>query len=140
MRSVFAGRDGLPILAAGTYITTDESPMRERWGGWYVTGTCGRQRHMGDQTVKDAEAAASLDLDRGANVTDLRRFCDTSRYLSGQSDIVALMVIEHQTHLHNLIARASYETRRALHYEEALSKDLHRAPDLQSESVRSRIK
>jgi hypothetical protein len=38
MRSVFPDANGQPIFTAGTYITTDQSPMRERWGGWYVTG------------------------------------------------------------------------------------------------------
>jgi hypothetical protein len=34
-------------LKAAALITNDQSPMRERWGGWYVTGTHGKQQHLG---------------------------------------------------------------------------------------------
>src|SRR5207237_9695025 len=36
---------------------------------------------------------------------------DTSGYLSSRSDIVALMVFEHQMHLMNLLARIGWEAR-----------------------------
>ena len=41
--------------------------------------------------------------DSGANVTDLSNRIDTSKYLTPHSDIVALMLLEHQTRMHNLI-------------------------------------
>lgn len=140
VRSVFPGRDGLPVYSAGTYITRDDSPLPQRWGGWYVTGTHGRQYHMGNLTVKDQEQADSLDRSAGANVTDLRRFFDTGAYLSPHSDLVALMVLQHQTHLHNLITKASYETRRALSYEQLLNRELAREQGFRSESTTRRIK
>src|SRR6185436_18534056 len=31
--------------------TTDQTPMKERWGGWYVTGTHGAQVHAGNTTL-----------------------------------------------------------------------------------------
>lgn len=34
MRSVFADATGQPILNAGTFLTTELSPLEERWGGW----------------------------------------------------------------------------------------------------------
>jgi len=36
-------RDGLPVFSADTFLARDESPLEERWGGWYVTETHGRQ-------------------------------------------------------------------------------------------------
>src|SRR5207247_1213252 len=45
IRSVYPDAQGQPILSEGTYITTDQSPLKERWGGWYVTGRHGMQRH-----------------------------------------------------------------------------------------------
>ena len=48
VRSLFVDRSGQPLLASGSYRTDQTSPMSERWGGWYVTGTSGRQRHMGN--------------------------------------------------------------------------------------------
>ncbi len=140
VRSVYPGRDGTPVLSAGTFITRDESPMDQRWGGWYVTGTHGRQYHMGNVTVKDEAQALALDRSTGANVTDLKRFFDTSAYLTPHSDLVALMVLQHQTHVHNLITRANYETRKALHYEQLLNRELDRGVNYRSDSTVSRIK
>jgi hypothetical protein len=140
VRSVYPGRDGMPVLSAGTFITRDESPMAERWGGWYVTGTHGRQYHMGNLTVTEEVQPDMLDRSAGANVTNLRRFFDTSAYLSPHSDLVALTVLQHQSQLHNLITRASYETRKALHYEQTLNRELKRGENYRSDSTVSRIK
>lgn len=140
LRSVYTGRDGLPLLAAGTFITTDRSPMEERWGGWYVTGTHGQQLHMGNLFVRNVAEAENLDRTRGANVTNLKKLFNPEPYLSPHSDIVALLVLQHQTHVHNLIAKASYDTRRALHFEQLLNRELKRAPDFRSDSTTSRIR
>lgn len=90
--------------------TTDESPLNERWGGWYVTGTHGDQRHLGN-IVLNAPASAfgdlrAADFARSSNVIDLSGRFDTTRYLSPHSDIVALMVLAHQVQVHNLMALA----------------------------------
>src|SRR3954451_13840265 len=49
VRSLFVDRQGLPLLASGTFRTDHSSPLAERWGGWYVTGTSGLQKHMGNK-------------------------------------------------------------------------------------------
>ena len=140
VRSVYPGRDGLPFFSAGSVVSNDQSPMKERWGGWYVTGTHGGQRHMGNLILRNAGEAEGADLSQGANVTDLRRHADLSRYPTRHSDIVALMVLEHQTHLQNLITKANYETRRALHFEAALKRDLKEPGDKHFDSTLSRIR
>jgi hypothetical protein len=90
--------------------TTDRSPFVERWGGWYVTGRVGNQKHLGNVVLKSPASAirppSSVDLTRSSNVTDLSGRFDTSRYLSAHSDVVALMVIAHQMEVQNLIALA----------------------------------
>ena len=48
VRSVFVDSQGIPLLASGSHRTDHTSPLAERWGGWYVTGTSGRQKHMGN--------------------------------------------------------------------------------------------
>jgi len=121
MLSVVPDRQGKAINAAAV-VTTDRSPFRERWGGWYVTGTHGKQTHMGNQTFRAPareitsipEYIANLDLTPGANVTDLTGRIETKPYLSQHSDIVALMVLAHQTHVHNLIMFATYRLHVAL--------------------------
>jgi hypothetical protein len=121
VRSVFARADGNPDLSAGSFLTTPESAFSERWGGWYVSGTHGDQRHMGNVIARGSDPEALLDRDAGANVSDLRTFVDTTPYLSGHSDIVALMVLEHQTHVHNLLTRANWRTREALRDERRMN-------------------
>lgn len=140
VRSVYPGRDGLPVFSAGTFVTTDQSPMEERWGGWYVTGTHGDQLHMGNLTVGNEAQAETLDRSAGANVKDLRRYFDTSAYLSPHSDLVALTVLQHQSYVHNLITRAGYEARKAVHYEELLNRELNRGANYRADSTLSRIK
>src|SRR2546430_574651 len=46
VRSTFCDADGMPILSAGTFLTTQESPLSERWGGWYVSGVNGTKAGM----------------------------------------------------------------------------------------------
>src|SRR5262249_55868993 len=63
-----------------------------------------------------------------------------SNYLTPHSDIVALMVLEHQTDAHNFITRANFLTRQAMHYQESLNRELHEPADRVWDSTKSRIK
>jgi hypothetical protein len=49
------------------------------------------------------------------------------------------MVMEHQTQMHNAIAWANYETRRAIHQSEIMNEVLERPKGLLSESAERRI-
>jgi hypothetical protein len=87
----------------------DATPLVQRWGGWYVIGDFGDQPHLGNLST----AADLLEHDRhrdgpGRRV-DLKKRLDLTKYPAAHSDIVALLVHDHQTHLHNLIARVNYE-------------------------------
>jgi hypothetical protein len=106
--------NGRSVSHEGWYLTTDRSPIRQRWGGWYVTGTHGDQEHMGNLIVTEPADREQFLLTRGANVTDLDGLVDTSPYLSKHSDIIALMVIEHQVTVQNLIIAANWRIRTAL--------------------------
>jgi hypothetical protein len=139
VRSVYPEETGQPAFNAGTFSTSHESPMSERWGGWYVTGTHGKQTHMGNVLVTDRAAPEKLDFKAGANITDLATRFDTSAYLAPASDIVALMVLEHQVKLHNLITLANYQTRIALHYSRAINKALGEPEDQISETTARRF-
>ena len=41
LRSVYASPDGTLVPGAPTYITDQNRPLAERWGGWYVSGKAG---------------------------------------------------------------------------------------------------
>ncbi len=139
VRSVYSSPSGLPHFGAGTFRTNHSSPLKERWGGWYVTGTHGTQRHLGNVVSQDSEHPDQLDLEAGANLTDLTSRCDVSPYLRGHSDIVALMVLEHQVDLHDLITTANYEARLALRDAAVLNKMLNQPADTISPSIHRRL-
>jgi hypothetical protein len=124
VRSVFPDSSGMPVFRAGTFISDHRSPLNERWGGWYVSGTHGSQVHMGNALVRNSQAAEALETDGTQNVKDLSRFFDAGAYLTPHSDIVALMVLEHQTHMTNLLTRVGFETRMALHSNGEMNKTL----------------
>lgn len=139
VRSVFADAAGFPILKAGTHVTTQQSPLEERWGGWYVTGTHGEARHMGNVITQELERDAQMDREAGANHQTLNARVNTEKYLTPHSDIVALMVLEHQTQMQNLMTSANFETRIALKDQALMDEIFERDPTLLSESTKSRI-
>jgi hypothetical protein len=76
---------------------------------------------------------------QGQNVTDLDPRLNLEKYLAPHSDIVALMVLEHQTLVHNRLAKANYETRRALYYEADLNRAFGETAGHRLESTTRRI-
>lgn len=137
VRSVFADAAGHPKLGSGTFTTDHTSEFQDRWGGWYVTGQHGTMRHMGNTICKGE--ARDFDRETGANDLDLKDNFRTDSYLTPHSDIVALMVLEHQTQMHNAIAFANYETRMALHQSYQMNALLDRPKDHISDSAQRRI-
>ena len=86
------------------------TPLADRWGGWYVTGTHGSQTHRGNLIGAEAFARQAREPNYLGNLSDLSRFFDPSNYLAPTSDICAEMVLEHQAHMHNYITRLNDET------------------------------
>lgn len=130
IRSVYPTESGHADLSRGSFTTGDSTPFSQRWGGWYVTGKHGDMNHMGNKIF------AASDSDDLGSVAD--KFAD-ERYLSPHSDIVALMVLQHQTQMHNAITFANFETRRALHQSYSMNKILDRPDGLISDSAGRRI-
>jgi hypothetical protein len=108
LRSIYPNPTGTQATHSTSFITGQDSPFQERWGGWYVTGNVGHQFHMGNAVVQDKEHPEQLDRLAGLNF-------DTSAYLTRHSDVVAHLVLAHQTQMHNLITLTNYQTRLALH-------------------------
>ena len=106
-RSLFVDSAGEPIPEAGAFLTDHRSPLSQRWGGWYVTGTHGAARHLGNGVASGSNHR--VDSERGANVTSLKGRLNLAFYPTAGSDIVALMVLDHQVRMHNLFVRLAYE-------------------------------
>jgi len=117
VRSVYTAADGHPRDFGTT--SDHRSPFSGRWGGWYVTGTHGDMRHLGNELAVDPDNEEKIDVEKGANVVSLSDRFDGRRYLTPHSDLVALMVMEHQSQMHNFLTRARYETVLALDDEDA---------------------
>ena len=111
------GVPGLTVLSTGPPdpsgyatggVSDHRTPFAERWGGWYVTGQPGPMAHMGNLPV-DLPASK-----RPAHPPVLRSLdgqFDLHGYLTPYSDIVALMVLEHQARMTNLITDIGWEAR-----------------------------
>ncbi len=82
-------RRGYPILSAGSYRIDQTSPLEKRWGGWYVTGTHGKQTHLGNVSYRGSETPKPIDDKNGLNRTSLRGEFDASGFLTPHSDIAA---------------------------------------------------
>jgi hypothetical protein len=97
------------------FITDGRTSFEERWGGWYVTGTHGSQVHLGNNPELTDPLNPGRALKEGTqNVTSLEDRFNTSRYLAPTSDIVALLTLEHQTRMTNLMTRIGWDARIAL--------------------------
>jgi hypothetical protein len=114
-RSLRTASDGTPLSREVSFSLGHETPISARWGGWYVTGglngLANPRGHLGNTFTADPDHPAQVDRFLGSNPKDLKGTIDSARYFSASSDVVALLVFEHQARLHNLITQASYETR-----------------------------
>jgi hypothetical protein len=112
--SGYTDLSGNLVAHEGWILTSDSTPLRSRWGGWYVSGRHGAQVHLGNIAVRDVTELERLEELRTGNLDTLDSLLDTSAYLSNRSDIVALLVLEHQVRVQNAITRASWDARTAL--------------------------
>ncbi len=94
--------------------TTDETPISQRWGGWYVTGQDGGALHLGNIQPPLSNSPVKLDRLRRGSLPSLATLLDTAPYLRTTSDIVALLVLEHQVTVHNAIIHANFKSRMLL--------------------------
>jgi len=140
VRSVFPDRRGHPMLGSRTYATDYRSPLSHRWGGWYVSGTHGTQRHMGNVLSTSRRRPEKIDVESGANITRLSKRVNVTPYLTPHSDIVALMVLEHQSRVQNLIIRANFETRIAVAYDQMMNNAFKRPASHRTETTGRRLK
>lgn len=110
-RSVVPDPRGVAMPYLGNYVTDHRSPFDERWAGWYVTGSVESMRHLGNVTVADRDSFDKAITAASLNRKDLTDAFDTSAYLSPHSDLVALLVFDHQMTMMNLITRMGWEAR-----------------------------
>ena len=128
MLSTLADRSGYPVTEFHAGSTTHATPVEDRWGGWYVTGDAGEQGHAGnirsERTVHEiddrARHLAGMHPGPETATDTLDAFFYTGAYLTPHSDVVALLVLTHQVHVHNLISAAAHEAQEAMRDQRAI--------------------
>jgi hypothetical protein len=102
LRSVYPASNGYVIRELGSYNVDHRTAFAHRWGGFFVTGKTDALSHLGNAAFKAENEAETVEG-------------NFKGYLSPGSDIVALMVFDHQMHMTNLLTRVGWETRFSLH-------------------------
>jgi hypothetical protein len=111
VRSIPVSADNKLMPWLGNAFVDHRTPIADRWAGWYVTGTHGSQTHLGNLVVADSRATELPAWTPRRTLSTLAGRLDTAGYLSPHSDIVALLVFEHQLRMMNLLTRAGWEAR-----------------------------
>lgn len=135
VRSVYPDKSGLPVFRMGTHISTPSSTMAERFGGWYVTGNTGDTRHMGNAWIEEPDKSEQLEQFDAFSVADLSHLVNTAPYINRHSDVIALLVLQHQVHVHNVLTAANHSGMLAERDALTMNKALDREPEFQSEST-----
>jgi len=78
--------------------------LDRRFGGWFVTGSTGRTKHMGND-------AGALDTRPSRELMSVDGLFDADGYRTLSSDIVAHLVFTHQIGMTNLLTRAGWQVR-----------------------------
>ena len=88
-------------------------PLAQRFGGWFVTGSTGSARHMGNDVP-------ALDGRPSRELMSVDRLFEASGYRTVTSDVVAHLVLTHQAGMTNLLTRAAWEARVTASADQAL--------------------
>jgi len=127
-RSVHPLADGQPVFRLGSIDVDHTTPFADRFGGWYVDMLEGIE-HRGNRVLLDEEGESHGSAPG----------YDPAAYLRPGSDVVAHLLLIHQTQTHNRIARAGLEARRALDYHREMTAAFGEASAELDASVKRRI-
>ena len=108
VRSVSTRSSGKINLLLDMHDTDHTSPIEKRWGGWFVTGDAGGMQHMGNSFLENETMVA---FGKDSSETLQSQF-DTSLWPSPTSDLIALMILEHQIGMQNRMIEANYAAKR----------------------------
>jgi hypothetical protein len=123
-RSVVPSDTGEPLFRFGTEVIDDTTPFARRWGGWYVTGYTGSEDHRGNAFGSDTADTRIFPVSH-RRPRELSEFFETADYPAATSDVVALLVLEHQLTMQNSLTRASLSARKMIAYQHSLQKAFH---------------
>jgi hypothetical protein len=109
VKSVMPGPRGGSLQAFRQQQTGHGIPFDQRLGGWYVTGEHAITNHLGNAFGRFVDGALTkLPIEPG-------RLFDFGRYPAATSDILPLLLLEHQAGFVNRVVEGGYRARTALH-------------------------
>lgn len=110
-RSVFSDKNGRSLKSVNSFERIGHQvPFEERWGGWLVSGKVGKAAHMGNALAKVRGGRPVLD-----EAKDPASFFDESLHLRPDSDVLAMLLHDHQISMHHWMMEAHYRVRQGLH-------------------------
>lgn len=91
--------------------TSHKVPFKERWGGYFVTGAPAGLEHMGNSFAIGSGRTVAINVTAHAVKENLEEFFDPTKLLRTDSDILPLMLFDHQIEGHALLVEARYRER-----------------------------
>jgi len=125
-RSNVVADDGTPLPRLGSNDVNHQTPHPDRWGGWYVTSEgapppYSQRAHGGNITFSPrGDTSNQVFTDWLTSAPEMRG------YPSANSDIVSLLVFDHQARAINLLSRLNWEARVAASEGRDASDDVRR--------------
>jgi len=109
-RSHTVGDDGNVLPKSDTHDVDHRTGHPDRWGGYYVTSEAlvpyNQRQHEGNITFEPSGTTSNQVF------TDWEaKPAESLRYPSAKSDIIALLIFDHQMHASNLLTRLNWEAR-----------------------------
>src|SRR5688500_9263130 len=90
------------------------TPIEDRWGGWFVTGAQVPAKHLGNVAVLHVPKSY-VRADVAPKLAVACEAFDAAAHLTPHSDVVALLALNHQTRMVNLLTRLGWQSRIAAH-------------------------
>jgi hypothetical protein len=107
VRSLHTGEDGRTLGEASPHNGGHHTPFGKRWGGWYLTGEPTGMKHL-------ANAFSGRD-GSSASVAAPGSVVPPGAHLAPGSDVLNLMLHDHQVMAVNVFMEANYRVRTVLH-------------------------
>lgn len=107
VRSLFTGEDGRTFGEAGEHNGGHHTPFATRWGGWFVTGAPAEMKHLANVFTTRSRVAQSAG--------EMEKIMPAGTHLAPGSDVLAMLLHDHQCKAVNTFMEANYRVRTALH-------------------------
>lgn len=102
LRSLDTDASGEIVPTTDTERISHCTPLSERWGGWFVSNAPSEWSHRGNAPGEKAGTLQTVN-------SRIKELSASHKYPHEGSDPLALLVHDHQTHMHNYITRLHME-------------------------------